>query len=147
MGIAKTVCAIVAAAALLPGTALAHDGHEQFGHHHHHGVLLKGTVSSVDTSAGTLVVKVDKASRGGNALEGDQVTVKAVKGWVGDTNDDGKRSLADVATGDTVLIFTKRRFIDANSNNVSAAFVVDKSHPGTARSTRDGGFCDHHTDD
>jgi hypothetical protein len=144
MAIGKTLCAIVTAAALLPGTALAHDGHDGFGHHHHRGVVLKGTVSSIDTSAGTLVVKVAKASRGGNALEGDEVTVKAVKGWVADTNDDGKHSLADVATGDTVLVFTKRRFIDADANKVSAAFVVDKTHPGSAQSTRDGGDCDHH---
>jgi hypothetical protein len=144
MGLGKTMCAVVAAAALVPGTALAHDGHQQLGHHHHRGVVLKGTVGSIDTSAGTLVVKVEKANRGGNALEGDEVTVKAVKGWVADTNNDGKRSLADVATGDTVLVFTKRRSVDAGANKVSAAFVVDKTHPGRAESTRDGGDCDHH---
>jgi hypothetical protein len=134
----------VAAAALLPGTALAHDGHHRFGHHHHHGVVLKGTVSSIDTSAGTLVVHVDKATRKGNALEGDNVTVKAVKGWVADTNNDGRKSLADVKEGDTVLVFTKRRFIDFSANRVSAAFVVDKTHPSFARSSDGDRTCDHH---
>jgi hypothetical protein len=107
--------------------------------------MLKGTVTSVDTDNGTLVVKVAKATRGGNALEGDNVTVKAVKGWVADTNNDGKRSIADVKDGDTVLVFTKRRFIDADANRVSAAFVVDKTHPAkfAARSgDRDGHDCD-----
>jgi hypothetical protein len=149
MRLAKTICAVAAAAALLPASALAHDGQDRYGshHHHHHGVRLKGTVTSIDSSAGTLVVKVEKATHSGDALEGDQVTVKAVKGWVADTNNDGKRSLADVATGDTVLVFTKRRFIDADANTVSAAFVVDKTQPGSARSTSDGGFCDHHDND
>jgi len=91
--------------------------------------VLKGTVTSMDTSTDTLVVKVAKASRGGNALEGDSVTVKAVKGWVADTNSDGKHSIADVQSGDTVLVFTKRRFVDADAKTVSAAFVVDKTHP------------------
>ena len=136
----------MAAAALLPGTALAHDGQHRWGGHHHRGVVLKGTVTSVDTSAGTLAVKVEKATRKGDALEGDTVTVKAVKGWVADTNNDGKKSLADVQTGDTVVVFTKRRFIDFDANKISAAFVVDKTHPGFARSSdgfRDG---DHNCD-
>jgi hypothetical protein len=153
MNLARTVCAFAAAAALLPGTALAHDGdRDGFRHHHHHGVLLKGTVTSVDTSNSTLVVKVAKATRGGNALEGDSVTVKAVKGWVADTNNDGKHSIADVKDGDTVLVFTKRRFIDADANKVSAAFVIDKTHPKTwdsgayRNAVEDGardGDCDH----
>ena len=65
-------------------------------------------------------MQVDKATRGGNALEGDSVTVKAVKGWV-----------ADAQNGDTVLVFTKRRLIDADANKISAAFVIDKTHPKT----------------
>jgi hypothetical protein len=155
MNLGKTLVAFVAAAALVPGTAVAHDG-DRDGfrhHHHHHGVMLKGTVTSVDTSNSTLVVKVAKATRGGNALEGDNVTVKAVKGWVADTNDDGKHSIADVQSGDTVLVFTKRRFIDADANKISAAFVIDKTHPkswdsGAYRSAfEDGardGDCDGH---
>jgi hypothetical protein len=158
MNLRKTLVAAVAATALLPGTALAHDGGDgrygSFHHHRHHhsGVLLKGTVTSVDTSNSTLTVAVAKASRGGKALVGDTVTVKAVKGWVADTNNDGKRSIADVQNGDTVLVFTKRRFINADANTVSAAFVIDKTHPkSTDRSSfrsayRDGvrdGNCDH----
>jgi hypothetical protein len=154
MTLVKTLCALALTTALLPGTALAHDG-DRDGfrhHHHHHGVVLKGTVTSVDTDTSTLVVKVDKATRGGNALEGDSVTVKAVKGWVADTNNDGRHSIADVQSGDTVLVFTKRRFIDADANKVAAAFVIDKTHPKTWDRTayrnafEDGardGDCDH----
>jgi hypothetical protein len=52
------------------------------------------------------------------------MTIKAVKGWVADTNNDATHDIADVKTGDKVLIFTKRRFI--SGDDVSAAFVVDK---------------------
>jgi hypothetical protein len=158
MKLVKTLCILAAGAAIMPGAAFAHDGTNDgrtdgnhFGHHHR-GVVLKGNVQSVDSSNGTLVVKVDKATRGGDALEGDTVTVKAVKGWVADTNNDGKRSVADVQTGDTVLVFTKRRFVDADANTVSAAFVIDKTHPKTFdraafnRAYEDGardGTCDH----
>ena len=157
MNLVKTLCALALTAALLPGTALAHDGdgdRDGFRHHHrhHHGVMLKGTVTSVDTDSSTLVVKVARATRGGNALEGDDVTVKVVKGWVADTNNDGKHSIADVKDGDTVLVFTKRRFIDADANKISAAFVIDKTHPKTwdrasyRSAFEDGardGDCDH----
>jgi hypothetical protein len=139
MRIVKTLCAIAAVAALLPASALAHDGGgDRWGHHHQHGVVLKGTVTSVDTSTDTIVVNVAKASRGGNALEGDSVTVKVVKGWVADTNGDGKRSIDDVQSGDTVLVFTKRRFVDSDANKVSAAFVVDKTHPAEFATRSDG---------
>src|SRR3954463_12232762 len=159
MNLGKFLVAFIAAVVLLPGTALAHDGRDgsrdgfRHHHHHHHVVLLKGTVTGVDASNSTLTVKVEKASRGGNALEGDTVTVKAVKGWVADTNNDDKHSIADVQTGDTVLVFTKRRFINSDANTVSAAFVIDKTHPKTSSSagfrdayndgSRDGN-CDHH---
>src|SRR3954447_3996281 len=153
----KTLVACLAATALLPGTALAHDGRDGardgFHHrHHHHVVLLKGVVTGVDASNNTLTLKVEKASRGGSALEGDTVTVTAVKGWVADTNNDGKHSIADVKSGDTVLAFTKRRFINSDTNTVSAAFVIDKTHPKSTSSTayrnayNDGdrdGRCDH----
>jgi hypothetical protein len=142
MNLRKTLCAFVAAMAVVPATAAAHDGHHRWGHHHHHGVVLKGTVTSVNTENSTLVVKVEKATRKGDALEGDTVTVKAVKGWVADTNDDGKHNIADVQSGDEVLVFTKRRFIDADANQVSAAFVVDKTHPARTSAWRDGHDCD-----
>src|SRR3954469_1336874 len=150
MNLRLTLTAALSAALLIPASASAHDGHHQ--RHHFRAVVLKGTVSSVNTDNGTLAVKVAKANRGGNALEGDTVTVKVVKGWVADTTGDGKRSIADVKDGDTVLVFTKRRFINANANTVSAAFVIDKTHPQSTstasyrRAYNDGardGNCDH----
>jgi hypothetical protein len=148
MNLRMMLCALVATMAIAPATASAHHGGDRdgFRHHHHHGVLLKGTVTSVDTSNSTLVVKVEKATRGGNALEGDDVTVKAVKGWVADTNNDGKHSIADVQSGDTVLVFTKRRLIDSDTNKVSAAFVVDKTHPKSTSAFRSGDRDGHDCD-
>jgi hypothetical protein len=147
--ITRALCAALATALLVPAGALAHGGRDgRFAHHHHHGVLLKGTVTSVDASAGTLVVKVARATRSGQALEGDDVSVKVVRAWVADTDSDGKQTLADVKSGDTVLVFTKRRFIDSASNSIAAAKVFDKSSSsGASRSEgdhRDGdGGCDH----
>src|SRR3954453_16141465 len=136
MNLRLTLTAALSAALLIPASASAHDGHHQ--RHHFRAVVLKGTVSSVNTDNGTLAVKVARASRGGNALEGDTVTVKAVKGWVADTNNDGKHSLADIQSGDTVLVFTKRRFIDSDANKISAAFVADKTHPRSSAAFRSG---------
>ena len=87
-----------------------------------------------------------KANRAGTAVLGPDVTVKAVKGRVADTNGDGRHSLADVKSGDTVHVFTKRRFVSGDS--VSAAFVADKTNPPTDRTTsyRDGGGDWHHCD-
>jgi hypothetical protein len=149
--ISRALCASLATALLVPAGAPAHDGRDgRFGRfgHHHHGVLLMGTVTSVDASASTLVVKVAKATRSGQALEGDDVSVKVVRAWVADTDNDGKHTLADVKSGDTVLVFTKRRFVDSTSNSIAAAKVFDKSSSsGAFRSAgdddqRDGG-CDH----
>src|SRR3954470_20084490 len=133
MNLRLTLTAALSAALLIPASASAHDGHPH--RHHFRAVVLKGTVSSVNTDNGTLAVKVARASRGGNALEGDTVTVKAVKGWVADTNNDGKRSIDDVQSGDAVLVFTKRRFVDSDANTVAAAFVVDKTHPARTAGT------------
>jgi hypothetical protein len=143
------ICALIAALTLIPGTALAHDGRDgRWGHHHrhHHAVVLKGTVQSVNTDNGTLVVHVVRANRDNTGLVGDDVTVKAVKGWVADTNGDGDHSLADVKVGDKVLVITKRRYIDGDANTVSAAFVIDKTNSAsTTAARRDGDthFCDH----
>src|SRR3954470_14111705 len=146
MNLRLTLTAALSAALLIPAGASAHDGH----HHRHHfrAVGLKGTASSGTPDKDPLAGRIAKASRGGNALEGDSVTVKAVKGWVADTNNDGKRSIEDVQSGDTVLVFTKRRFVDSDANRVADAFVVDKTHPARTAGTDDsrdgdGHDCDH----
>ena len=142
----------LACAAILAPAALAHDGdgdrdgRDGWHHRHHHRVLLQGTVTSVDTGDKTVVVDVAKATRRGRALVGDKVLVKVFGGRVADTNGDGKHSLADVKEGDSVLIKTKKRFIDADANKIAAAKLIDLTHPSRARTGRsgDGDFrCSH----
>jgi hypothetical protein len=62
-----------------------------------------GTVTAVDAAAGSVTVHVDKASKWGRSLKGQDVvfttaTVKKIK--VADTNADGKKDLNDVKVGD-----------------------------------------------
>ncbi len=64
---------------------------------------FKGLVTAVDAAAGTVTVKVDKASKWGRAYKGQDVVfnlsgVKKIK--VADTNADGKKDINDVKVGD-----------------------------------------------
>jgi hypothetical protein len=129
-------------ALVVPAAASAHHGGGDRWHHHHHFVALKGTVVSANQADHTLVVDVTRANRKANALEGKRVTVHAVGGWVADTNNDGKHNLADVKDGDTVIVFTKRRFINFDALTISKAKVWDKTNSGSA-AFRSG---DHHCD-
>jgi hypothetical protein len=150
----RALCACLSIAVLVPAGALAHDGRDgdfrsgHHRHHHHFGVLLKGTVSSVDTDNGKLVVKVAKATRGARDLVGDDVTVKVFRAWVADTNNDGKHNMSDFKAGDTVLVKTKRRFIDTTGNTIAAAAVLNKTDSDVSSfrkaddDNRDG-RCDH----
>jgi hypothetical protein len=122
-------CTLACAALLAPAAAGAHHGGD-WRHRHHHwhfGVLLRGAVASVNQDDGTIAVKVEKATRGGRALVGNTVGVKVLRAWVADANDDGHHDIADIAAGDTVIVWTKRRFIDGDGNAISAAKVFDKT--------------------
>ena len=64
---------------------------------------FKGLVTAVDAAAGTVTVKVDKASKWGRAYKGQDVVfnlsgVKKIK--VADTNGDTKKDINDVKVGD-----------------------------------------------
>jgi hypothetical protein len=64
---------------------------------------FKGLVTAVDAAAGSVTVKVDKASKWGRAYKGKDVVftlagVKKIK--VADTNADGKKDINDVKVGD-----------------------------------------------
>jgi hypothetical protein len=135
-----TRIAFLAACLLLsaPLAAGAHDGDRDgrsWHHRHHRFVALAGTVTSVDAGAGTIVVDVARASRRIDELEGDKVTVEADRVRAPDANDDGEHTLADIAAGDKVIVFAKRRKVDVADATVADANVF------AAR--RDGG-CDHH---
>ena len=142
------VAAVACAAVLAPIGASGHDsgdaGDGRFGHHHrHHRVLLLGTVSSIDTSSDSVVVSVTKATRGGKALVGDDVKVAARRVRVADTNGDDKSTLADVGTGDKVVVKTRRRLVDSDANTVSAAKLIDLTHRASrAGFGGDGRHCD-----
>jgi hypothetical protein len=71
---------------------------------------FKGTVVSVDVATGTVVVKVEKASKWGRRFKGQDVAfttagVKKIK--VADTNGDGKKDLNDVKAGDRAHVGAK----------------------------------------
>ena len=135
-----TFGALACAALVAPVAASAHQ------HHHFLGVFLKGTVASVDPGSHTLVVSIDKASRKGAALVGHDVTVKAIGGFVADVNGDGRHNLSDVGSGDTVIVWTFRRFIDFDANRVAAAKIFDKTHPPAFFRSSDSSTGDHHCD-
>lgn len=142
------LAAVACAAVLVPIGASGHDGGDAgdgpFGNHHrHHRVLLLGTVSSVDPSSDGVVVSVTKATRAGKALVGDDVEVAVRRVRVADTNGDDKSTLADVGTGDKVVVKTRRRFIDSDANTVSAAKLVDLTHRASRSGFGgDGRHCD-----
>jgi hypothetical protein len=135
MKLRNILIAVASAALIAPAGAIATDGDhdgdrdgKRHHHRHHHGVLLAGTVTSVNDGDDLLGVRIAKSSRGGRGLVGETVTVKVVRLWAADTNDDDKRTVGDVRDGDRVLIKTKRRFISDENDRISAAKVIDLTH-------------------
>jgi ABC-type uncharacterized transport system ATPase subunit len=105
--ISKYFAALAAVAVLAaPTAATAKSDHASKGKGKDHAkaknAVFKGSVVSVDATAGSVVLHVDKANKWGRSLKGTDVTftVATVKKLgVADTNGDGKRDLADVAPG------------------------------------------------
>jgi hypothetical protein len=108
------------------GKAQAHAKGQAKGHAKPKNAVFKGTVVSTDTTAGTVTVHVTKVNHLSKTFKGSDVTftvatVKKIN--VADTNNDGKRDLADVQAGDAVL--------------VQARITKDSAQPFAARKLND----------
>ena len=92
------------------------------------GAALPGEVTGVDAAAGTLTVAVLGTDSQGNSqmtsviVNVSSSTILAVS----DTNGDGKITIADIQTGDHVIVFTT----DATVNPMVAVGILDASHSG-----------------
>ena len=98
----------------LHGQGHAGEGHHSKGHHGKRmrlvGYVLKGSVKSVDTAAGTLVLTVRHSNRHGRVLHNKDITVDVAPDTrvvVEDHNGDGARNLLDVAGGDVAKVHAR----------------------------------------
>ena len=126
------LAAIGGAALLVPGTTLAdqdHGKHLAKGHDKPKNVVVKGTVVSTNTGAGTVTVHVTKGNRRGRALVGQDATftIPAGKVHAADRTGDKKVDLADVNPGDKVLVQAR---LPANAVSPYAGRkLVDQTSP------------------
>jgi hypothetical protein len=103
------------------------------------GAAVPGEVTAVDPTNGTLTLTVMATDSQGQSQDSSVIvnvsatTIMAV----GDTNGDGQITLADVAVGDHVVVFT----LDASTNPLVAIGVLDASHAG---GDHQGGGDGHH---
>jgi hypothetical protein len=92
------------------------------------GAAVPGAVTAVDPTNGTLTLTVTSTDSQGHSQDSSVIvnvsatTILAVS----DTNGDGQITLADVAIGDHVVVFT----LDASANPLVAIGVLDASHTG-----------------
>jgi hypothetical protein len=103
------------------------------------GAAVPGEVTAVDPTNGTLTLTVRATDSQGQSQDSSVIvdvsatTILAV----GDTNGDGQITLADVAVGDHVVVFT----LDASANPLAAIGILDASHAGGNH--QGGGEGDH----
>ena len=101
------------------------------------GAAIPGEVTGVDASAATLTLAVLGTDSQGNTqmtsliVNVSSSTILAVS----DTNGDGKITVADIQTGDHVIVFTA----DATANPVDAVGILDASHSGGDHQGNGGG--------
>ncbi len=92
------------------------------------GAAVPGEVTAVDPTNGTLTLTVRATDSQGQSQDSSVIvnvsasTILAV----GDTNGDGQITLADVAVGDHIVVFT----LDASANPLAAIGILDASHSG-----------------
>ena len=92
------------------------------------GAAVPGEVTAVDPTSGTLTLTVRATDSQGQSQDSSVIvnvsasTILAV----GDTNGDGQITLADVAVGDHIVVFT----LDASANPLAAIGILDASHSG-----------------
>jgi hypothetical protein len=106
------------------------------------GAAVLGEVTAVDPTNGTLTLTVRGTDSGGQSQDSsvivnvDATTILAVR----DTNGDGAITLADIAVGDRVVVFT----LDASANPLAAIGILDASHAGGDH--QGGGGDGHHAE-
>ena len=92
------------------------------------GAAVPGEVTAVDPTNGTLTLTVRATDSQGQSQDSSVIvnvsatTILAV----GDTNGDGQITLADIAVGDHIVVFT----LDASANPRAAIGILDASHSG-----------------
>lgn len=114
------------------GEAVAHDvvvevPAPEVGHGDHgRGAVLPGTVTVVDSAAGTLTLRVHRDEHGVDMTDTTvDVTVDGHTFYaVTDANGDGSGGLDDIAAGDKVVVFTA----DGSANPVLARGILDHTH-------------------
>ncbi len=92
------------------------------------GAALPGAVTGVDATAGTLTLAV-VGTDGQGSTQMTSVIVNVSSSTilaVSDTNGDGHITIADIQTGDHVIVFTT----DATANPMDAVGILDASHSG-----------------
>jgi hypothetical protein len=103
-------------------------------------LVASATVVSVDTTAGTAVVQITQTNHHAE-LNGTQLTVDLTKAAisVADVNADGQQTIADLATGDQVLVQARVPLHGALSGALVAQRLVDQTHPAGSDSDSDSG--------
>ena len=92
------------------------------------GAAVPGEVTAVDPTNGTLTLAVTSTDSQGHSQDSSVIVTLGATTIlaVGDTNGNGHVTLADVAVGDHVVVFTA----DATANPIAAIGILDASHAG-----------------
>jgi hypothetical protein len=103
-------------------------------------LVFQGSVTATDATAETATVKVRKGNRAARRFVGDSVDLdaSATRVEVDDVNGDGTASLADVSTGDRVLVHVRVPAADLTTTPLPASLLVDLTAP-PPEDTGDGG--------
>lgn len=128
------IVALGVAALAIPAGAIAKPGENHGkanGHSTTHGVayVFKGTYAG----EGTVEVKSGNSRVRKGGFVGQTVTFDLTSAGivVDDTNADGQRTLADVQTGDKVLVKASLPRKDPGSQPFDAKRLVDQTHPAS----------------
>jgi hypothetical protein len=136
------LAALAAVALLVPAVAQAKRHAPRHGKQHAPKVkrnpvvsyVFRGTLSTVDATAGTVVVSVKGVNHHGRELKGQDVAfdVSSARIVIRDVNHDGKRNLADAATGDKVQVLARLPRRGPVEQPIKAKGMVDKGQRHTA---------------
>jgi hypothetical protein len=140
-GVSAVAIALVCASPAIATPGNGHPHGQGQGQEHHaqgktkvHGVtyVFKGTWNS---AAGTVTVKHGNAHVRKAKLVGTDVTfdLSSAKFVVRDTNNDGKRDVADLADGDHVVVKARLPRKNPGGQPFKASMLVDQTSPPAGR--------------